>query len=118
MHTRRYEASTLRRVPQDQFLNLIPDIGDVRDHILGLGQDVFPHSKRYLVPAQHHSSAELLHDGAIGRGISGEHRAAIIEISLMGTWLRYVFKQAISLHGWAVGPVATWNRARISRRAV
>ena len=59
---RRYEASTLWRVAEDQFLNLIPDICDVRNHILGLGHDVLPYRERQLVPAQHHGSAELLHD--------------------------------------------------------
>jgi hypothetical protein len=57
-------------VPKDQFLNLISDIGHVRDHIFGLRQNVLPHPERQPMPAQYHSSAELLHDKAIGRGVS------------------------------------------------
>jgi hypothetical protein len=75
-------------VAEDQFLNLISDIAHVRNHIPGLGHDVLPHPERQLVPAQHHSSAKLLHHKAIGGGFSGEHRAAIVEVlSLMVIWM-------------------------------
>jgi hypothetical protein len=46
------------------------------------------HRERQPVPAQHHSSAKLLHDKTIGGGFSREHRAAIIEASsLMVIWM-------------------------------
>jgi hypothetical protein len=62
------EASAPRRMTQDQLLNPSPDIGHVRDHIVGLGQDLLPYRERQPVPAQHHGSAKLLHDKAIGGG--------------------------------------------------
>jgi hypothetical protein len=89
---------------QDQFLNPGPDIGHVRDHIVGLGQDLLPYRERQSVPAQHHGSAKLLHDNAIGGGLSGEHRATIIEVSRMGMWMLCAFEQPILLHGWGVRP--------------
>jgi hypothetical protein len=82
MRTHQREASAPRRVTQDQFLNPGPDIGHVRDHIVGLGQDLLPYRERQPVPAQHHRSAKLLHDNAIGWGFTGEHRAAIVEVSM------------------------------------
>ena len=97
---------------QNQFLNPGPDIGHVRDHIVGLGQDLLPYRERQLVPAQHHGSAKLLHDKAIGRGLSGEHRAAIIEVSLMGMWMLGALKQPISLHGWGVRPAGYLKAGR------
>ena len=71
LHSKKFYAcdtkvSAPRRVPQDQFLNLISDIGDVRDHILCLGQNLLAYRERQLVPAQHRGRAELLHDKAIG----------------------------------------------------
>jgi hypothetical protein len=58
------------------------------------------------VPAQHYGSTKLLHDKAIGWGLSGEHRAAIVEVSMMGMWMLCAFEQAILLHGWGVRPLA------------
>jgi len=104
MRACRLEASTLGRVAEDQFLNLISDIGHVRDHIVSLGQDLLPYRERQPVPAQHHGSTKLLHDKAIGWGFPGEHRAAIVEVSMTVMWMRCAFEQPILLHGWAVGP--------------